>query len=202
MQRPSETWTLERLAEYVLAGLAEVTRLETQAMQLSRRSAVQTHQVGHALSIVRGRTKPTRQWSKWLKKHDIPRTTAWEAIKLFESVSEAEVSTMTITEAKARYGIYPEFMPDDETATQPAVAKEMSTQAPEQQLCVVHRHLRSVATVVNSIEWKPETIFSVEVDEILEFCEQVATAIIERRKKLRRPRKGDTKEYLAHLQSL
>ena len=96
---PSETWNLRQLAKYVVARLDKIQRL-------GRRTSVETHRVGHALSIVQQKTKPNRQWTKWLTKHGIPRTTAWEAIRLFESATEEEMSTLTIMEAKIKYGIY------------------------------------------------------------------------------------------------
>ena len=45
--------------------------------------------------------------------HNIPTVTAWEAIRLYESANEEEVSKLTITEAKTKFGIYPEFRADE-----------------------------------------------------------------------------------------
>ena len=71
--------------------------------------------MGHALSIVQQKTKPFGRWTKWLVTHDIPTVTAWDAIKaLRKSANEEEVSKLTITEAKTKFGIYPEFRADEE----------------------------------------------------------------------------------------
>ena len=190
MNRPNETWELDRLAEYVLTGLAKVAQRERKIRQLNRRTAVETHRIGHALSLAREKTKPTGRWTRWLTKHGIPTTTAWEAIKLFEAASEEDVAAMTISEAKARYGIYPEFMPDDESNSQTAAARQEGDA--EQQVNILYRRLKGAIEIVNSLQWEREFIYSEEMNEILQFCRQLMQTINEQRKMVRKPKLENT----------
>ena len=190
---PNENWNLSQLAKYVLTRLDKIE-------QLGRRTSVETHRLGHALSIIQQKTKPFGKWTKWLAKHEIPRTTAWEAIRLFESATEEEVAELTITEAKIRYGIYPEFIldePDEETATTREKDEDV-----ERQVNILYRRLKGAAEVVSSLEWERELLYSVEVDEMLQFCDQVVKTINQQRKTVPQPKKENTKRYLAHLRSL
>ena len=189
---PSETWNLKQLTKYVVNGLDKIHRL-------SRRTSVETHRVGHALSIVQQKTKPFGKWTKWLAKHDIPRMTAWEAIQLFQAASEEEVSLLTITEAKIRYGIYPEFMPDEGEPPTTAARLEGDT---EQQVNILYRRLKGAIETVSTLEWEREILYSEEVNEILQFCRQLMQTINEQRKMVHKPKPENTKRYLTHLRSL
>ncbi len=201
MNVPNETWDLDTLAEYVLTGLAKVALRERKIRQLNRRTAVETHRIGFALALAREKTKPVGRWGKWLKKHGIPTTTAWEAIKLYGAASEEEVGAMTISEAKARYGIYPEFMPD-EADKQTDVARDMGSQDPGYQLALMHRRLKTVAETINSIEWQKDLLWSVEVDELLKFCKAVLKTVTKQRDRVRQPKRENTRRYLEKLRSL
>jgi len=191
---PSETWNLKQLTRYVVTGLDKIQRL-------SRRTSVETHRVGHALSIVQQMTKPFGKWTKWLAKHDIPRMTAWEAIQLFQAASEEEVALLTITEAKVKYGIYQEFMSDDDESPL-AAAKESNGEDVERQVSILYRRLRGAAEAVSSLNWERDLLYSTEVDEILQYCRQVVRAINQQRQKVRQPKRENTKRYLEHLRSL
>jgi hypothetical protein len=201
MHVPNETWDLDTLAEYVLSGMAKIAQRERKIRQLNRRTAVETHRIGHALALARGQTKPVGRWSKWLKKHGIPTTTAWEAIKLYEAATEEEVSLLTISEAKARFGIYPEFAPQDES-DESKTPRQFSEEDAERQLNVLYRRLKGAAEVVTEVHWEQDLLYSTDVDEILQFCRQVVRAINQQRKKVRQPKSENTKRYLAHLRSL
>jgi hypothetical protein len=200
MTQPNETWDLDRLARYVVSGLEKIGQLDAEVNRLARRTAVETHRIGHALAIVQKKTKPFGQWTKWLAKHGIPRMTAWEAIKLYESASEEEIATLTITEAKVKFGIYPEFMPKEEEETATVAARSAGT-APERQLVLACRRLTTVLEQLAEMKWKKELLYAPETDELLEFCQQVVKTISERRKKVRRPKREDTTCYLAELRS-
>jgi hypothetical protein len=199
MNVPNETWDLDTLAEYVLSGMAKIAQRERKIRQLNRRTAVETHRIGHALALAREKTKPVGRWSKWLKKLGIPTTTAWEAIKLFEAASEEEVAAMTISEAKIRYGIYPEFMPDEDEP--PPTAARLEGDA-EQQVNILYRRLKGAAEVVTAVNWQGDLLYSTEVDEILQYCRQVVRAISQQRKKVRQPKPENTRRYLEKLRSL
>jgi hypothetical protein len=191
---PSETWNLRQLARYVTNRLDKIKRL-------GRRTSVETHRFGHALFIVQQRTKPTRQWTNWLTKHNISRQAAWEAIRLYESASEEEVAGLTITEAKLRYSIYSEFMLDDGDAEETTGTRESNVD-PEHQVDILYRRLKGAAEVVGELHWQTELLYSTEVDEILQFCRQVVRAISNQRKKVRQPKRENTKPYLDYLRSL
>ena len=102
---PDETWDLERLGNYAATGLSEARRLQKESIQLGCRSTVQIFRSGHALSIAR-RKVPWGDWGRWLKEHDLKRTTAWEAIELYQRAgSEEAIANLTPSQAKKRYGI-------------------------------------------------------------------------------------------------
>jgi hypothetical protein len=102
---PDESWDLERLGNYAATGLSEASRLQKESIQLGRRSTVQIFRSGHALSIAR-RKVPWGDWGRWLKEHDLKRTTAWEAIELYQRAgSEEAIANLTPSQAKKRYGI-------------------------------------------------------------------------------------------------
>ena len=177
-----------------MTGLDKITRL-------SRRTSVETWRVGHALSIVQQKTKPFGRWTKWLVTHDIPTVTAWEAIRLYESANEEEVSKLTITEAKTKFGIYPEFRADEE---EPSSSEPKGTNGEdvERQVNTLYRRLRGAAEVVSELQWERDLLYSTEVDEILQFCRRVVRTISEQRKQVPQPKRENTKRYLAHLRSL
>lgn len=102
---PDDSWDLDRLGFYSGTRLNEAKRLHGEMIQLGRRSTVQIFRAGHALSIARQKVK-WGQWDRWLKEHNIKRTTAWEAIQLYERAgSEEAIRNLTWAQAKRRYGI-------------------------------------------------------------------------------------------------
>jgi hypothetical protein len=86
---PDESWNLDRLGIYAENGLSEASRLQRESIQLGRRSAVQIFRAGHALSIAR-RKVPWGEWGPWLATRNIKRTTAWEAIELYQRAGSEE----------------------------------------------------------------------------------------------------------------
>ncbi len=105
---PDDSWDLERLGIYAETGLNEANRLLRESVQLGRRSTVQIFRAGWALSIARRKVKAQKwgEWGRWLEEHNIKRTTAWEAIQLYERAgSEEAIAKLAPSEAKRRYGI-------------------------------------------------------------------------------------------------
>jgi hypothetical protein len=105
---PDDSWDLERLARYAKTGLDEANRLDREAMVIGRRSTVEIFRVGRALSIARRKVKTEKwgDWGRWLTEHEIKRTTAWEAVELFERAgSEEAIANLTASQAKKKYGI-------------------------------------------------------------------------------------------------
>ncbi len=103
---PDDTWDLDRLAQYAATGLTEAGRLRTEALLLARRSTVQTFRAGRALAIAQEKLKADRGWVQWLKAHNIPRTSAWEAVELFKRAgSEEALADLTLTQAKNKFHI-------------------------------------------------------------------------------------------------
>jgi len=103
---PDDSWDLDQLAHYATVGLAESGRLGTEALQLARRSTVQTFWAGCALLVAHEKLKAERRWVRWLKEHNIPRTSAWEAEELFKRCgSEEAIAGLTLTQAKNKYRI-------------------------------------------------------------------------------------------------
>jgi hypothetical protein len=192
--RPNDDWNLSQLVKYVQIRLDKIQRL-------GRRTSVETHRLGHALSIIQQKTKPFGKWTKWLAKHNIPRQTAWEAIKLYESATEDEVAELTITDAKIKFGIYQEFMIDDDDEQTTARTREKDEDV-EQQLALMHRRLKGVAETISSIEWERDLLWSVEVDEVMTFCKAVLRTVTQQRKTVPQPKREDTRPYLAYLRTI
>ena len=102
---PDESWDLDRLGIYAATGLSEASRLEREFIQLGRRSTIQIFRAGRALSIAERKVK-WGEWGRWLVEHNIKRTTAWEAIQLYERAgSEEAIANLTPSQAKRRCGI-------------------------------------------------------------------------------------------------
>lgn len=97
---PSEHWDLEKLAEYARGSL-------DLSISLARKSTIERFRAGHALSIARAKFKENKKgWCQWQDDHNIPRTKAWEAIKLYKRAgSEKVVADLQITEAFKKFGI-------------------------------------------------------------------------------------------------
>ena len=116
---PDESWDLDQLGRYAEIGLSEADRLQRESIQLGRRSTVQIFRVGRALSIARQKV-PWGEWERWLTTHNIKKTSAWEAIELYERAgSEEAIANLTPSEAKRRYGIAKSTRRDTQDATRP-----------------------------------------------------------------------------------
>lgn len=103
---PDESWDEERLTGYATDHLNESQELEDQACQISKNSTVQLYRAGRALWLLHRIHTANRTWCRWLEAHNIPRTNAYEAIKLFEEAgSEDAVAGLTRTEAKRKFRI-------------------------------------------------------------------------------------------------
>jgi hypothetical protein len=105
---PDDSWNLERLGTYAATGLNEAARLQKEFLQLGRRSTVQIFRSGRALAIAQRKVKSEKwgEWGRWLATHNIKRTTAWEAIQLYERAgSEEAIAKLAPSEAKRRHGI-------------------------------------------------------------------------------------------------
>ena len=61
--------------------------------------------IGTCLAIAKGKSR-WGEWGRWLKEHNLKRTTAWEAIQLYERAgSEEAIANLTPSQAKRRFGI-------------------------------------------------------------------------------------------------
>ncbi len=99
MSQPDRTWDVDRLTAYAKHEVAEFTLL-------TKRSTVHLFRAGHALSLVRDKKKPTREWCKWQQVNDLSRTTVNDAIRLYEAAfSEEAVESLPIMEAFDRFEI-------------------------------------------------------------------------------------------------
>ena len=84
----------------------ESERLFNQALLSGHDSAKLIYGAGKALTEAREKKPPGKSWSDCLKPVGISRTSAWEAMKLYElAPCEAEIAEMTRTEAKVKFGI-------------------------------------------------------------------------------------------------
>jgi len=186
---PSASWSLKRLADYTTSALGIIRHA-------GRRMATQTYRIGQALYYAK---KKILNWDAWLKEHDIPPVTAWEAIKLFEAVeSEEELAGLTATEAKIKYGIYPE-LEEKEKGNGSGGTRPLPTE-PEKLLYLIHRRLKGAAEAIelfveslSAAKWGASILYLPEADEVLQYCREVANSINQERKKTKRP-KVDAKE--------
>jgi hypothetical protein len=131
---PDESWDLDRLGDYARTGLSDADRFKRESIQLGRRSTVQIFRAGHALSIAR-RKVPWGEWGPWLATRNIKRTTAWEAIELYQRAgSEEAIANLTPVEAKRRYGIGKPPRTDNQEATRPLnPSSDSSSQSEDEQ---------------------------------------------------------------------
>lgn len=103
---PSEGWTLDQLAEYARRQIVTSRAIENSLGLLGRRSTVAFFRAGRALLVAREQLKTTGDWVKWQDDHQLPRTTVFEAISLYEAAKdEKAVETLALTEAKRCFGI-------------------------------------------------------------------------------------------------
>lgn len=123
---PTADWSQERLTDYALKRLAKFHGL-------MRRSAVELFHYGHALTLIRDRTKPLNMWVGWQKQHELSRQVVNEAIRLYEA-ARGDVDALeglTITEAKVRFGVLKERPRKEATplASPTAEGRDYPTQA-------------------------------------------------------------------------
>jgi hypothetical protein len=103
---PDDSWTFERLMTCGACAVTESGRLLTAASELARKSTIQIYRAGRALSLARHKLPLGQTWGGCLKAHHIPRTSAWEAIQVFERAGcEEAIALLTPTEAKQKFGI-------------------------------------------------------------------------------------------------
>jgi hypothetical protein len=103
---PDDSWDEDRLGRYAAAGLGRHHQLLEESVQLGRKSTVQLHRAGRALSLAHKKLKAERRWCTWLRTHGISTTSAWEAMELYRRErSEKEIEGLTPTQAKTKYGI-------------------------------------------------------------------------------------------------
>ena len=104
---PDQSWSLDRLSQFISNGLSEADRLWGEASCLGRKSTVQIFWAGCALTLAQPKVKEAGlNWTDWLKERDIPRTTAWEAMQLYERAKKVEaIVDLMPTEAKQKFGV-------------------------------------------------------------------------------------------------
>jgi hypothetical protein len=89
---PDAEWSLSELGNYAKERLTSVT--------------TSIFQAGRALKLAHDQFTKKRAWGKWLKQQGIPRTSAWEAIELFEQAkTEDAVANLTRVQALKKFGI-------------------------------------------------------------------------------------------------
>ncbi len=202
--QPSQSWSLQKLAEYTLSGLSEIQRA-------GRLTAAQTYLIGRALSFANLKLIIKGKWMQWLEEQGIPQKTAWEAIKLYEAVKdESELAELTSTEAKIKYGIYKEYMPEKSGSAGHGsssggggngLGSGTVPQTDEEKMFLAFRRLKDGSESIHSIKkWVPDLLYSTEIDECLVFCQKVIKAISGARKRVKRP--SQPKGVKAHLDYL
>ena len=94
---PEDSWKTETLEGYAVHH-------HTEYLGLQRRSAVHLYRAGLAFRLIRERSKGERKWCSWQDQHEIPRTTAWEAIKLADDFKSEESACWTWNHRSQTYG--------------------------------------------------------------------------------------------------
>ena len=101
INRPSKTWTLEKLEKYALSRVAEIS-------SFGRKTLEQTWLFGEALSFIRESLKEKGQWMEFVKTQTYSLSTATNAIKAFERVSFEDLKKfdgMTVSDLKVALDI-------------------------------------------------------------------------------------------------
>lgn len=99
MTTPDATWDMESLTAYAKRELSE-------SILLAKRSTVHLFRAGHALSVVREKLKPEKEWVKWQQDNSLPRSTVNDAIRLFERAgSEEAVEGLPVMAAYDKFDI-------------------------------------------------------------------------------------------------
>ncbi len=104
---PDETWSVDQLLEYGNAGLREGEECDRLAVPLARRSIVARCGAGHAYSILRSRFRPLRKWCGFQTENDLPRTSVWEVMAIYEA---AVREGLTSEEIAGRYSTWTEVL--------------------------------------------------------------------------------------------
>ena len=81
---PDESWPDKMLLDCGREAIKESDVLEAQAQPLIRRSVGSRLRGGHAMSILRARLKAEGRWSSFQQQQDLPRTTMWQMIEVYE----------------------------------------------------------------------------------------------------------------------
>jgi hypothetical protein len=104
-ESPEASMSVESLMKLGAAEFGEFSRLDEEAMGLARRSTIAFFRAGRAWSLAKGKVSD-RTWGKLLDKHNIPRSSAWEAIELFNRAEQEEaISGMTRAAALKKFDI-------------------------------------------------------------------------------------------------
>lgn len=99
---PGRDWPLDDLAAYAKSQIAE-------SILQAHKSAVALFRAGCALFHIRNRclSDGHGKWTRWMRDHNLSRTTVNDAIRLFENAaSEEAVAGLGITVAKRKH-VYP-----------------------------------------------------------------------------------------------
>lgn len=205
---PTKDWSLKQLSKYAVANLGE-------ARVMTRNTAVKTYRAGCALFFARG--KLIGMWEKWLKKHDIPRVSAWEAIRLYEECpSEKDLEGLSITEAKVKFGIYQETPKSEDPVPERSsgsggisgssggyavTSESLAGKSPEQVLSLLYHRVKGALEIAKGFDWTPETIHSVEVKDTIKMCKSIRTMLLLKQSRIKAP-KRDRKAVNAALAKL
>jgi hypothetical protein len=99
---------LRDLFKGAAAKLGQANSLEKRGMGLLRKSTEEILAGGLMLLEAQTILKNDKKWCAGLKANGIPRSTAWEAVKLAERAKTPEaIAGLTPNEAKIQFGIYP-----------------------------------------------------------------------------------------------
>jgi hypothetical protein len=99
MQTPTAEWKLDELANYAIKMLNAYREGPV-------RMAIDVFRFGHALSLAKAKLKQRKEWVEWQSKHDLPRPTVNQAIRLYQHFGEeSALEGKTIMVAKREAGI-------------------------------------------------------------------------------------------------
>ena len=98
--RPSKTWTLEKLEQYALSRAVEIGNF-------GRKTLEQTWLFGEVVSLIRESLKEKGQWMDWVRPQTYSLPTATNAIKVFKHVTFDDLKRfdgMTVSDLEVRPG--------------------------------------------------------------------------------------------------
>ena len=194
----------------------------------TKQTATKTYQAGLALSLAQKQL--LGKWHQWLSEHSIPKTTAWEAIQLYERCSSVDqIQDLTTTEAKIKFHIYQDAIIQSPGSGSSGISGSSGggggngcsggsggcggggggtsplteTRTPAEQLNHSFHQISNACEALSQLTWESGLLYSEEANQILATCKQIQSGITKARTKIKPLKQSArTKKVLSSLDNL